>query len=150
MKLSAIPPAVNRFGAAALLSVAMVWWSGCQGPAGSDGHDAALPDSLSPVIEWLSPTPGTVVDTAVTLLVRAYDRVGREGGVVADTAAWRTSFYLAGMEYSGEPVDTGAFLFRYHWAAEHYPEAPYPVSARVWDYARNSAGTPTIILEVRH
>jgi len=141
----------NRLLLTAMLSaLALILALGCRGPAGSDGADSVVEDSLSPVIEWLSPSPGTEVDTAITLLVRAYDRVGRPGGGIGDTTAWRTSFYLAGTEYPGEPVDTGAYLFRYHWAAEHYPEAPYPVSARVWDFARNSASTPTIILEVRH
>ncbi len=116
------------------------WSTGCQGPAGPDGDDAVPADSLAPIIEWLAPEPGTVVDSSVTLTARAAD----------DQGVWQMLFYVGGFKYAGELTDSADGLYSYRWEAARWPEGPYPLMARARDAARNMATTPVIMVRVEH
>ena len=111
---------------------------GCNGPVGPDGDDAFLIDSLSPVIEWISPAQGLITSDTVTLTARATD----------DHGIWRMVFYIAGFEEVGELVDSAAGIYEYTWIVNTYPDAPYPLMARAWDTSRNMATTPVVLVEI--
>jgi hypothetical protein len=113
---------------------------GCQGPTGPTGDNAVLADSLAPVLVWLTPEPGTTVDSAATLSVQVSD----------DQAVVQMVFYIAGFEIAGTLTDTTAGIYVYEWSTRHWLEAPYPLMARAWDEARNSAATPVVIVQVDH
>lgn len=131
-------------GAAALAQL------GCKGPAGPSGSDAVLSDSLSPGIQWLSPSADTTVDTGLVLAVRAWDRTLSPMGTPVDTLPWRVAFFVASFEYPGRLADSAGFRYELSWDARRWPEAPYPVTARVWDRARNQADAPVFIIRVDH
>ncbi|MDP8240297.1 MAG: Ig-like domain-containing protein [Candidatus Hatepunaea meridiana] len=117
-----------------------LWIIGCEGPTGAPGDNAELADSLAPQIEWISPEPGLVIDSAVTLSVRASD----------DDAVRQMSFYIAGLEFSGILIDSAQGIYEFEWLAKNWEEGPYTLMARVWDRARNCATTPVIFVQVEH
>ena len=116
------------------------WCVGCQGPAGPDGDDAFLSDSLAPVIEWLSPQPGVVIDSGATLTAHVTD----------DRVVWQMLFYIGGLKYDGVLTDSSAGIYSYRWNATRWPEGPYPLMARARDGDRNTSTTPVIIVQVEH
>ena len=113
---------------------------GCQGPAGPDGDDAVLADSLAPVLTWLTPEPGLVIDNGTTLSAQVSD----------DQGISQMVFYIAGFEFPGILTDTLTGIYSYEWSARLWPEGPYPLMARAWDSARNSATAPVVIVRVEH
>lgn len=113
---------------------------GCMGQTGPDGEDAFLADSLAPQIRWLTPPPGSVIDSTVTVSAEATD----------DQGIWRLVFYIAGFEFQGSLIDSASGVYHYTWHAELFPDGPYPMMARAWDDARNMATTPVIQVEVNH
>ena len=127
-----------------------IFLSACRGPTGPNGQDAFVPDSLIPVVEWLEPDVDVTVDSLVILRIKAFDRIGLDDGSIAETFAWRISFFIAGDEFAGSLEDSARKIYSYRWNAARYPEAPYPLSAKVWDVTRNTASTPTIVVWVRH
>ena len=122
------------------LVLGTVFFTGCQGPAGPDGDNAVLVDSLAPVLVWMAPEPGTTVDSAVTLSAQVHD----------DQAVEQMVFYIAGFSFAGILTDTSAGIYVYEWSALHWPTGPYPLMARAWDGARNNASTPVVIIQVEH
>ncbi len=112
----------------------------CEGPAGPDGKDSRLTDSLPPVIEWIAPAPGVEVDSSLLLQVHASDNIG----------VYRVSIYIAGFEYAGSLTDTAAGVYSLFWDATTFPEGPYPLMARVWDESRQTGTSPVVVIEVRH
>jgi len=119
--------------------IIMIWTAACEGPAGPAGSDAVLADSLPPVIEWIQPASGEVIDSAVTLIVRASD----------DQELKQVVFYIAGLEYS-DSLEIDNDLYIYRWNTLHWDEGPYPLMARAWDRERNTSRTPDIIIEIVH
>ena len=113
---------------------------GCQGPAGPDGDDSMLSDSLAPVLTWLSPEPDLTIDSSAILSAQ----------VVDDQEVSQVVFYIAGFEFPGILADTLSGVYVYEWSARLWPEGPYPLMARAWDVARNSAATPVVIVQVQH
>ncbi len=113
--------------------------AGCQGPAGPDGDDAVVADSIPPTVVWLAPTQDTTLTTDFDLLVRAHD----------DQNIWRLVFYVGGHDFTGELVDSASGTYRYRWQVRLFPEGPYPLVVQVWDSYRNRGGTQTIHAEVR-
>lgn len=118
----------------------MTLLTSCRGPAGSDGSDAVLTDSLPPRIEWLAPPAGAVVDSAVVLQARAAD----------DQGIYRVSFYIAGFEFPAELTDSAQGVYSYRWQARRYPAGPYPLLGRVWDDARQIGSTHVRVVYVQH
>ena len=117
-----------------------ICYLGCQGPAGPDGDDAVLIDSLAPVLTWLTPEPGLAIDSAATLSAKVTD----------DRDVSQMVFFIAGFEFTGTLTDTSSGIYIYEWSARLWPEGPYPLMARAWDDARNSAATPVVIVQVEH
>jgi len=116
---------------------------GCAGPAGVDGDNAFLADSLPPVVQWLAPAPWTEIDSAVELRAKATD----------DQGVWRLRFYIAGLEYPGKMKDSAdslAQIYSYKWYATYFPASDYPLSARASDASRNHTTTPEIMVKVVH
>lgn len=122
---------------AIIIGVALV---GCTGPAGPDGDDASVADSLAPRIEWLSPETGAIIDSAVVLTAIATD----------DKELWKMIFYIAGFDFNGELIDSVNGVFEYRWDTVHWPEGPYPLMARAWDTARNHTSTQTVLIRIEH
>ena len=110
--------------------IILVWIVACEGPAGPAGSDAILADSLPPEIEWIQPASGEVIDSAVTLIVRASD----------DQELKQVVFFIAGSEHS-DSLEIDDDLYIYRWDALHWPEGPYPLMARAWDMERNTSRT---------
>ena len=118
-------------------------FAGCTGPAGPDGDNAVLTDSIPPAVTWLFPDPGSSVDSLVWLKAKATD----------DQSLWKMHFYIAGSEFIGtmkDAADSAAHIYSYQWKAFYYPEGDYPLSARAYDSARNQTVTPTIMVSVKH
>lgn len=129
---------------AGLILFSLSWcFGGCQGPAGPDGDNATLADSLPPVVQWLEPTAWAVVDSLVELRAKVTD----------DQGIWRVRFFVAGLEYPGElkdGADSTAHIYSYKWHATYFPAGDYPLSARAYDHARNQTTTPEIMVKVEH
>jgi len=123
-----------------LSAILLILGTACQGPAGPDGKDSRLTDSLPPQIEWISPEPGVEVDSSLLIQVHAFDNIG----------VYRVSIYIAGFEYAGNLVDTAAGVFSILWESGNFPEGPYPLMARVWDESRQTGTTPVRIIQVNH
>lgn len=109
---------------------------GCEGPAGTDGDNAFLSDTLAPLIAWIEPLAGIQVDSLVTLSLIATD----------DQEVSRVIFYVAGWEFRGVLVDSTTGLYRTTWNSTHYPGGPYPLMAHAWDDARNLATSPVFVV----
>lgn len=112
---------------------------GCNGPAGPDGDDSFLIDSLAPLIEWISPDQGLVTSDTVIISARATD----------DKEIWRMVFYIAGFEEVGVLVDSATGIYEHRWAVNTFPDGPYPLMARAWDASRNMATTPVVMVELK-
>jgi hypothetical protein len=112
----------------------------CKGPAGANGDDARLVDSLPPTIEWIAPDPDVSADTILILKARAHD----------DHAIWKVSFFIAGFEFPAMLDDSSSGLYTYEWRCLLYPEGPYPLMVRVWDESQQIGSTPERIVQVRH
>jgi len=133
MKKILTSPAV--WGALALLSMVA-----CQGPAGPDGKDSLLTDSLPPQIEWILPDPGAIIDDSITVQVQATDNIG----------VYRVSIFIAGFEYAAVLTDTVKHVYSYFWESIRFPEGPYPLMCRVWDDSRQTGTTPVRVVQVAH
>ncbi len=141
-----------------IVMVSGFWTAGCQGPTGPAGTNAALADSMVPVIEWIGITPGMTVDDTLILAVNVFDNPDfvPGSGVEDSLIVPRTSFYIAGFEFDGESVAVDSsqavyeFRLEYTWSARLWQEGPYTLMARTWDRARNSATTRVIIVDVDH
>jgi len=119
-----------------------VWMMSCEGPAGPDGDNAILTDSLAPVIEWLSPEPGSVSADTVILSAKVTD----------DQGVNMMMFYISGFEFGDTLVDVDSIegIYTYEWLTQTWPEGPYPLMARALDNARNCATTPIILVQLDH
>ena len=125
----------------AMLAIVALWFfSACQGPAGPDGTDSHISDSLPPQIEWMSPAPGSEIDSLVLLQVRAVDNSG----------VYRVVFYIAGFEFAAELTDSTSGIYSLNWNAANYPEGPYPLMSRAWDESRQTGTTPVRVIYVVH
>lgn len=114
--------------------------TGCEGPTGPDGDDAVISDTLAPVVEWIDPPVGLVIDTACTFHARAID----------DQEIWRMVFYIGGFEFAGSITDSIEGIYSIRWNARLYPQGPYPLLAKAWDSSRNVGSTPVFMVYVEH
>jgi len=130
----------NNFLAVIFVSVLLIniFGVGCNGPVGPDGDDSFLIDSISPVIEWISPDQGLITNDTVTIAARAAD----------DQEIWRMVFYVAGFEEVGVLIDSVAGIYEHKWIVNTYPDGPYPLMARAWYTSRNMATTPVVLVEL--
>ncbi len=119
-----------------LLLTVLITQVGCEGAAGPDGDNAFLSDTLAPVVEWIEPLAGAEVDSLVTLSIIATD----------DQAVNRVMFYVAGWEFKAELIDSMSGSYQSTWNSSNYPNGPYPLTAQVWDDARNHSTTPVIVV----
>ena len=113
---------------------------GCDGPAGPDGDDAVIADSVAPAVEWIDPPINMVIDTAITFQARATD----------DQGIWKMVFYIGGFEFPGSLTDSITSIYSVHWNARLYPEGPYPLIAKAWDTDRNAGSTPLFMVYIEH
>ncbi len=104
-------------------------WAGCEGPQGPSGRDATVPDTQAPLVDWVYPFGGDVLDSVVVLEVNATD----------NTSVDSVSFIVNGHNQLNGLVNiTGANgHFRALWDTRLTDPGSYSLVARAYDHAGN-------------
>ncbi|MFC2150560.1 Ig-like domain-containing protein [Calditrichota bacterium] len=108
----------------------------CSGPAGPDGTDAIVLDSLPPRVELLRPLANDIISDTLFLSAEISD----------DHSVSKVVFQVANYEFLADLVDTVNSVYEYRLDMQRWPGGPYPVRVQAWDVYRNSAVSPVILI----